>query len=49
MILQLQLNGQHNNIDTSLNSVHVTQNNHAGHYSVNHLDRVNENELIEKI
>jgi len=50
MILQLKLNCQHSNItDTSLNSVHVTQNHHAGHYSVNDLDRVNEKELIEKI
>jgi len=50
MIMQLQLNGQHNNIiDTSLNSGHVTRNYHVGHCSVNHLDGVNEKELIEKI
>jgi len=34
--------------DTSLNSIHVTQNHHAGHCSVNDLDEVNEKELIEK-
>jgi len=35
--------------DMLLNSVHVTQNHHVGHCSVNHLDGVNEKELIEKI
>jgi len=34
--------------DTSLNSIHVTQNHHVGHCSVNDLDGVNEKELIEK-
>jgi len=29
--------------------LHVIENNHAGHCSVNHLDGVNKNELIEKI
>jgi len=50
MNLQLQLNGQHsaNGHVTSLNSIHVTQKNHAGHCSVNDLDGVNEKELIEK-
>jgi len=49
MIMQLQLNGQHSNIThTSLNSVHVTQNHHAGHCSGNDLDGVNEKELTEK-
>ena len=30
-------------------TIHVTENNHADHCSVNHLDGVNEKELIEKI
>jgi len=34
--------------DMSLNSIHVTQNYHAGHCFVNNLDGVNEKELIEK-
>jgi len=34
--------------DMSLNSIHVTQNHHANHGSVNDLDRVNKKELIEK-
>jgi len=34
--------------DTLLNSIHVTQNHHAGHRFVNDLDGVNEKELIEK-
>jgi len=34
--------------DMSLNSIHVTQNHHVGHYSINDLDKDKEKELIEK-